>query len=194
MESFYLPGEPSIARAAISAAVGAVMVLFGYRLFHGAIKLYGLVGGAMLGVGLCRFLLPATAPAWVVPAAAVVLALLGLFLIKRLYKLAVFFTAAGLGTAIGSAVVPMLSLPPWAGLVVPGVAGLVTGLLGLMLERPLMILGTAAFGAAMLVAGGVEGAALGGVAAPAVAIPVALAALAIAGGIVQFRRTTPKAE
>lgn len=192
MESFYWPGEPSVARAAISALAGAVMAFFGYRLFHGAIKIYGLVGGAMLGVGLCRFFLPETAPAWIVPAAAVALALLGLFLIKKLYKLAVFITAAGLGAAVWSAVAPMLTLPAAALLVAPLVAGVVTGFLGLMLERPLMILGTAAFGAAMLTAGGVEGAALAGHAVPHAVVGVAV--LALAGGFVQFRKTTPKAE
>lgn len=195
METFYLPGEPSIARAAISAAAGVVMAFFGYRLFHGAIKVYGLVGGAMLGVGLCRFFLPQTAPAWIVPAAAVVVALLGLFLIKKLYKLAVFVTAAGLGAAIWSGAAPLLTLPPAANLVAPVVAGIVTGFLGLMLERPLMILGTAAFGSAMLVAGGIEGAALAGHAAFAAAIPAAaLLASALAGGFVQLRKTNPKAE
>ena len=196
MDPFYLPEEASLPRAALLAGVGVVMTFWGYRLFHGALKIYGGVGGALLGTALCKTLLPDSALWWLPAAAALAGALLGYFVVKKLYKLALLLTGAAAGLAIWfNASVLVEAQPQWVMWVAPIGCALVTGLLALVLERPLVILGTAAGGAAVLLSGSMEGAALGDIAVGDFDrwIPWIFLAVAALGTAAQFTRKRAEA-
>ncbi len=131
-------------------AIGLVYCFLGYPLFRFMLALTGfLLAGAMAGA-LGGFLTEGN-PWWVLGLGAVG-GICGAFAMYWLYRTGVFLIAALGGGAAGYTVLSV-EPQPWLPLAVLGI-GLVAGLIGLFLEKPLMRLATAALGSAIAVQAG----------------------------------------
>lgn len=134
--------------ALLVTLVGVGVGLFGYRLFHVALGLYGLVLGATLGFALVG---PTFGPILGV-LAAVVTGILGLLVVGAVARAAFFLAGAAVGWVLGLAGAALLG----AGVLAPAVAlvvAVVGGFAGLFGERFVIVAGTALVGAWLTIVG-----------------------------------------
>jgi hypothetical protein len=141
-----------VARVFLAACIlgGAMMCFWGHRLFR---LVLGIVGGLVGGYAAAAagfILSEGSMTAAIVT--GVLGAILGAVLMVTTYLLAVFAIGAGLGSLIAMAVT--VGQPQSTQALVIASAGVVGGLLALLLKRPLMIIATALNGAALCVAAG----------------------------------------
>lgn len=127
---------------------GLLLGLFGHRLFHAALGVYGFVIGA--GVGL--LLVGPVGSLLLFGLVVVVGGLIGAVAVSLLERLAVFLAAASAGFIAGLALAGLLGLGS-AALLLAIVCALVAGAAGLLGERLVVTGGTALSGAWLTVCG-----------------------------------------
>ncbi|KAG2502675.1 hypothetical protein JM18_009825, partial [Phytophthora kernoviae] len=146
--------------AIVAMAVGAVMVVMGYRLFRATLFAVGFVAG---GVGVAMIVEHVfDDKSWVVTASWVAFVVGGLIcgsIVVSLYSLGIFIAGAAAGVALammihnsfGYEIYP--SHPQVVLIVLCIVLGILGGVLTIKLEKPVLIVSTSLFGAAILVWG-----------------------------------------
>ena len=124
---------------------GLFLLLFGYRLFQGALSLIGAVAGALYGIIIVDMAAGGEAAVWLQAVGGIIGGLTGMGLALWLYTLGIFAAGAYLGFWIGNSVVEGWELPyPWA---IIGVLTVLVGLAAMALERWTLMLVTAVVGA-----------------------------------------------
>ncbi|KAF4030136.1 hypothetical protein GN244_ATG18107 [Phytophthora infestans] len=148
-------GGSVLAIAAI--AVGAVMVVMGYRLFRATLFAVGFVaGGVAVAIAVEHIF---DNKSWVITASWIAFVVGGLIcgsIVMSLYSLGIFIAGAAAGVAlammihnsVGYEIYP--SHPQVVLIVLCIVLGIVAGVLALKLEKPVLITATSLFGAAIL--------------------------------------------
>lgn len=128
---------------------GTFVCLFGYRLLRVAIAITGLAAGFATGAALATELFHCSIPATI--AVAVGTGLAGLLLTLLLFRVGLFILGASAGVLLTHVwqVGTGQPLPVWVYLGI----GLATGLLVLLLQRPVVILLTGFGGAGLTIAG-----------------------------------------
>lgn len=136
--------------AIIAIFVGAVVCIFGYRIFQDALLLWGAVAGAAFSVFISTvfYPFPGGIPQFTTPQAiaAGIGALIGLILARFAPFIIVFITGAILGGMISSIGYPML-MRGQSNLVVDVLVGAVAGFLAVRFQELVMIVATSFLGA-----------------------------------------------
>ncbi|KAK1943863.1 Transmembrane protein 198 [Phytophthora citrophthora] len=151
-------GGSILAVAAI--AVGAVMVVMGYRLFRATLFAVGFVAGGVAVAMVVENVFDDKS--WVITASWIAFVVGGLIcgcIVVSLYSLGIFIAGAAAGVAlammlnnsVGYEIYP--SHPQVVLIVLCIVLGLLCGVLAIKLEKPVLITATSLFGAAILVWG-----------------------------------------
>jgi hypothetical protein len=150
----------------ITLAIGVLMALAGYPIYRISLKMAGAVLGFYLGHIIGRLLgdlFSSRAHAqWISIAMALLLALIGGSILREWIRILLFVAGFALGVmvvavpsgAIGAeelpSVIPVLLDSLRAGDLLPLAAGLIGGVLGVLLERPIIILLTSLWGAILV--------------------------------------------
>ncbi|KAE8891442.1 hypothetical protein PF005_g18408 [Phytophthora fragariae] len=151
-------GGSILAIAAIAA--GAVMVVMGYRLFRVTLFAVGFVAGGVVVAMVVEHVFDDKS--WVITASWIAFVVGGLIcgsIVVSLYTLGIFVAGAAAGVAlamlihnsVGYEIYP--SHPQVVLIVLCIVLGIIGGVLTLKLEKPVLIIATSLFGAAILVWG-----------------------------------------
>ncbi len=139
-----LQPQQRLLAAAGQIVVGLALTFFGYRLFRAFLAISGFLLGASLGLSIGAAMTPAVR--WIV---ALALGLLGAVVLWALFRLGALLAGAALGLAAAQAAIaaiPAASGSEWQWLML--LVGLVLGAaLGWRLQRPLIIIATALWGA-----------------------------------------------
>lgn len=130
----------------VIAVVGLLMCFYGYRIFRLVLALFGVVMGAV-GAGIVGYQL-APGNTAVAIFCACIGGLLGGVLFVAIYYIGLFFFGAGFGAAIAAAI--MGSHSPNAATFVIIAFAVIGGIIALLLQRIIIIVGTALEGASML--------------------------------------------
>lgn len=134
---------------AVVIAVGTLYCFLGYRTLRFIIGLTGfLVAGGVAGI-LAHWVVEGNLV--VIGICALIGGISGAFALTFLYKTGIFFVGA-LGGGLAAHAILQVRPEPWIPLVVVGI-GLVAGLLAILIERPVMMLATAAIGAWLVISG-----------------------------------------
>lgn len=159
----------------VGVVVGGLLCFFGYKLFRAMAAIIGFIVGGVIGAIIGGL----TAGEGGAFAGLLILGILGALLAYTLYRLGVFILCFGGGAVIGLALA-MLMGDSDAVLPLAAIVGLIAGIIGVILTKPVLIVSTS-------VGGGMSmGLALGGILENTAAGTVLGVLLAIAGIFVQF--------
>ncbi|NLW77878.1 MAG: hypothetical protein GXY32_00490 [Ruminococcaceae bacterium] len=179
VDSLYADGGiPAIVAGILAMALGLLESFLGYRIFKVQVAIIAFLAGLTIGMNAFD---AAFGIFWLSIVLGVVLGVLLAWLSVKIYKVGVFLLVGAFAYLVAIAFVQNF----WFGLI----AGIVVGLLGVFLTKPVIILSTA-FGGASMAGGGLAmliwGSAQGG---PGWLQWVIVAVLGVLGAVVQFRTT-----
>jgi hypothetical protein len=153
LEGMTLSGRMGLVMAGVAVALGAAFCFFGFRVFRYVLAAAGAFVGASLGAELGAGIF-GQVPWLIITCAAICGIMLG-FLGAAVYFLGVFLVGGIAGFTVGAAL-GFLILPIFPILsIVFGVAfGAVGGVLAIILQKPIIVIGTALVGASWVTTGG----------------------------------------
>ena len=129
------------AAAVIAIVAGAMNCFFGYRIFKLLLAMWGFILGAGAGVALGMM---GEALVWII-VGGILGGIAGIFLMLLLYYVVVFLLGGYVGMTAGVAISASLGIAPtW----ISAAAALAGGILAIIFQRTLIIIGTALTGAA----------------------------------------------
>lgn len=142
-----LPAAYGLPAAVIIMLAGTIACFAGYRLFRIVLGIFGFILGAMMASSIFG-----TGSTMAMLVAAVVGGLVGSVVLVLAYFISIALVGAGLGALIGTVVWGWISAgdPPIVAIIVVSIAGSIGAM---MLQRYVIIAGTALGGAWMMVAG-----------------------------------------
>jgi hypothetical protein len=142
------PDSTKTIGAAVLLGWGLLDCFWGYRIFRLAVAL---IGALVLGLVASGWIAPGASPVWFWCAFGLG-AVVGLVVSFAFYLVGVFLAGFALGCTVVLGLVPFLG--PAASMLVGAIAGVVTGLLALVLQRLLISAATAFSGALRIVLAG----------------------------------------